>query len=153
MIQRLQRELLYHRKEFRRKIDSLRVNRHKFPNYGLVFDIETQKLARPSGRNQDLVICSRRCTPLDQRGSQDKSTTDASFAVNTNLDTTKRPVDTVLGRLPPAASSDSPDVVCPPCWGPTYAAFTGPDPNVHRFSELCAMPIATSASRLADLCR
>ncbi|CAH2241637.1 jg3040 [Pararge aegeria aegeria] len=32
---------------------------------------------------------------------------------------------TVLGRLPPAALSDSPDVVCPPRWGPTYAAFTG----------------------------
>ncbi|CAH2231279.1 jg20605 [Pararge aegeria aegeria] len=32
---------------------------------------------------------------------------------------------TVLGRLPPAAPSDSPDVICPPRWGPTYAAFTG----------------------------
>ncbi|CAH2235765.1 jg7623 [Pararge aegeria aegeria] len=30
----------------------------------------------------------------------------------------------VLGRLPPAAPSDSPDVICPARW-PTYAAFTG----------------------------
>ncbi|CAH2230064.1 jg20273 [Pararge aegeria aegeria] len=28
-----------------------------------------------------------------------------------------------------------------------------PAPNVHRFSELCALPIATSASRPAELCR
>ncbi|CAH2245346.1 jg4450 [Pararge aegeria aegeria] len=27
------------------------------------------------------------------------------------------------------------------------------DPNVHPFSELCAPPIATSASRLIELCR
>ncbi|CAH2214716.1 jg304, partial [Pararge aegeria aegeria] len=35
------------------------------------------------------------------------------------------PLYTVLGRLPPAAPSDSPDVICPPRWGPTYAALTG----------------------------
>ncbi|CAH2265384.1 jg13339 [Pararge aegeria aegeria] len=32
---------------------------------------------------------------------------------------------TALGRLPPAAPSYSPDVICPPRWGPTYAAFIG----------------------------
>ncbi|CAH2208981.1 jg21310 [Pararge aegeria aegeria] len=35
------------------------------------------------------------------------------------------PQYTVKGRLPPAAPSGSPDVICPPRWGPTYAAFTG----------------------------
>ncbi|CAH2229725.1 jg27936 [Pararge aegeria aegeria] len=30
---------------------------------------------------------------------------------------------TVPGRLPPAAPGDSPDVICPPRSGPTYAAF------------------------------
>ncbi|CAH2235762.1 jg7620 [Pararge aegeria aegeria] len=34
------------------------------------------------------------------------------------------PQYTVLGRLPPAAPSYSPDVICPPRWGLTYAAFT-----------------------------
>ncbi|CAH2216193.1 jg17852 [Pararge aegeria aegeria] len=61
-----------------------------------------------------------------------------------------------MGRLPPAAPSNSPD---PLSWVPTYAAFTGAGspfrhlktPNVHRFSELSALPIATSAARLAEL--
>ncbi|CAH2217161.1 jg789 [Pararge aegeria aegeria] len=34
------------------------------------------------------------------------------------------PKSTVLGRLFPAAPSDSFEVVCPPRWGPTNAAFT-----------------------------
>ncbi|CAH2230842.1 jg15291 [Pararge aegeria aegeria] len=34
------------------------------------------------------------------------------------------------------------------------AAIPAPwDPNVHPFSELCARTIATSASRLVELCR
>ncbi|CAH2268483.1 jg16912 [Pararge aegeria aegeria] len=60
----------------------------------------------------------------------------------------------------PAAPSDSPDVSCLPHCEPTYAALTGagspfqhPKTNVHRFSELRYLPIATSASRLAELCR
>ncbi|CAH2238971.1 jg19295 [Pararge aegeria aegeria] len=33
------------------------------------------------------------------------------------------------------------------------AAIPAPwDPNVHPFSELCAPPVATSASRLVELC-
>ncbi|CAH2234788.1 jg13211 [Pararge aegeria aegeria] len=68
---------------------------------------------------------------------------------------------TILGRVFPAAPLDSFDVVYPPGWGLTNAAFTGAglpyqhlgDPNVHQFSELCAPPIATSASRLVGLCR
>ncbi|CAH2235990.1 jg2064 [Pararge aegeria aegeria] len=35
------------------------------------------------------------------------------------------PQYTVLGRLPPTALSDSPDVICPARWEPTYAALTG----------------------------
>ncbi|CAH2257075.1 jg11938 [Pararge aegeria aegeria] len=53
-------------------------------------------------------------------------------------------------------------VICPPRWGSTNAApasspgaaISAPwDHNVHPFSELCAAPIATAASRLVELCR
>ncbi|CAH2226663.1 jg19663 [Pararge aegeria aegeria] len=58
-------------------------------------------------------------------------------------------------HLLPAAPSDSLDVVCPTCGcvEQRHVAFPAPwDPNVHRFSELCAPPIATSASRFYELC-
>ncbi|CAH2234194.1 jg16643 [Pararge aegeria aegeria] len=41
------------------------------------------------------------------------------------------PQSTVPGRLPPSAPSNSPDVVCLPRWGLTYAAFTGAGPFQH----------------------
>ncbi|CAH2257363.1 jg7576 [Pararge aegeria aegeria] len=51
-------------------------------------------------------------------------------------------------------------VVCPPRWGSTNAELTSAGhhsstlgPNVHSFFELCALPIATSASRLVELRR
>ncbi|CAH2216875.1 jg12953 [Pararge aegeria aegeria] len=61
----------------------------------------------------------------------------------------------------PAPPSDSFDVVCPPSWGPTYAAFTGAGspfqhlgtPTSIGSPSYVSPPISTSALRRAELCR